>query len=131
MKKLFSLLTLIIITSVIASTITAQNKAAKNDPVGKWLFEAPYAPEGYTGGTIEITFSENKYHTSMSFAGTNNNFPGSNVKFQNDTLSFNIFVENQDVAIKLAITEEAKMIGKAIYSEGIVPLSLTREKKKE
>jgi hypothetical protein len=128
MKKIIYLSILVLISSTMAS---AQTNQVKKDPVGKWLFEAPYAPEGYKAGTIEIVYSENKYHASMAFSTTETNFPGGNVKFANDTLSFTVFIQNEDVAVTLSLTEETKMAGKAVYSEGIVPLTLTREKKKE
>ena len=128
MKKVIYLSVLVLLSSAMAS---AQTNQVKKDPAGKWLFEAPYAPEGYKAGTIEIVYSENKYHASMAFSVSDNNFPGGNVKFANDTLSFTVFIENQDVAVSLSLTEETKMVGKAVYSEGIVPLTLTREKKKE
>jgi hypothetical protein len=128
MKKVIYLSILVLISSTLAS---AQTNQVKKNPVGKWLFEAPYAPDGYRAGTIEIVFTDNKYHASMAFSVSDNNFPGVNVKFANDTLSFTVFIENQDVAVSLALTDETKMVGKAVYSEGIVPLALTREKKKE
>ena len=128
MKRLLLLISLILL---LIPASKAQNKAVKKEPTGKWLFEAPYAPEGYKAGTIEIGYSENKYHASMAFSATETNFPGGNVKFANDTLSFTVFIQNEDVAVTLALTEETKMVGKAVYSEGIVPLTLIREKKKE
>jgi hypothetical protein len=131
MKKMPVLFSFIIIACLFSSNATSQNVVIKKNPSGKWNFEAPYAPEGYKGGTIEITFSENKFHASMAFLGNSNIFPASNVRFQSDTLTFNVFVEDQDVAIKLALTEDSKMKGKAVYTEGVVPLELTREKKNE
>ena len=128
MKRLLLLISLIIL---IITASKAQDKAGKKNPAGKWLFEAPYAPEGYKAGTIEIVYSENKYKASMVFSTLEKTFPGDNIKFSNDTLSFNVFIEKENVAVTLALTDEIKMVGKAVYTEGIVPLTLTREKKKE
>jgi hypothetical protein len=127
MKKVIYLSILLLLSSTIVNTQT--NQLIKN-PAGKWLFEAPYAPEAYRAGTIEIVFTGSKYHATMAFAKNVNIFPGGNVKFANDTLLFNVFIDNTDVAISLSLTEETKMIGKAVYSDNIVPLTLTREMKK-
>ena len=129
MKKLLYIAMLLIACSFIVSGQSTA-KSGKN-PTGKWTFEAPYAPEGYQAGSIEITFSENKYHAAMVFANSNNPFPGGNVTFEKDTLRFTVFVENQDVAVSLALAGENKMAGKAVYSEGVVPLALTKEIKKD
>ena len=67
----------------------------------------------------------------MAFNGTENKFPGDKVKFENDTVSFNVFIEGQDVAVKLKYEDKTKMNGKAIYTKGVVPLFLTKEIKKE
>ena len=128
MKTLIYVVLLILISS---SMISGQNARVKKDPVGKWLFEAPYAPEGYKAGSIEVGYADKKYSATMAFSGTENKFTGNKIKFENDTLLFSVLIESQDVAVKLAFTEETKMAGKAVYSEGVVPLTLTREKKKE
>jgi hypothetical protein len=66
----------------------------------------------------------------MAFGSGENKFMGDKVKIENDTISFNVYIEGQDVAVKLVFIEESKMIGKAVYTEGTVPLSLSREMKK-
>jgi hypothetical protein len=129
MKK--TLLFVLSVIFILPAVSSAQTNKVKNDPAGKWLFEAPYAPQGYTAGTIEVVYSDKKYSTTMAFSTTENKFAGDKVKFENDTLTFNVYIEGQDVAIKLAFVEETKMSGKAIYTEGVVPLSLTRATKKE
>jgi hypothetical protein len=127
-NNLLCILLIILFLPVVAD---AQNSKTKKDPVGKWLFEAPYAPEGYTAGTIEVGYAEKTYSASMAFKGNESKLTGDRIKFENDTLFFNVFVEGQDVRVSLTLTDETKMSGKAVYSEGVVPLVLTREKKKE
>jgi hypothetical protein len=113
------------------STVSGQTSNEKKDLVGKWLFAAPYAPQGYTAGTIEVGYSEKKYSAIMIFSVGENKFIGDRVRFENDTLYFNVFIEGQDVAVKLKYEDKTKMTGKAIYTEGIVPLLLTKDLKKE
>lgn len=107
--------------------VTAQNNLEKKDPVGKWKFEAPYAPEGYTSGIIEVGFAEKKYSASMMFSGSENKLNGEKVQIEKDTISFFVFIEGEDVAVKLTMENSLKMSGKAVYSEGEVPLSLTKD----
>jgi hypothetical protein len=127
MKRIYFLSLLILIG---ISVVSAQNSKFKNDPVGKWAFEAPYAPEGFTAGIIEVAYAEKLLTASMMFTGTEYKFSGERVKFESDTLSFNILIQDQDVAVKLKFDSKEKMSGKAVYTEGEVPLSLTREIKK-
>ena len=107
--------------------LTAQNSQEKKNPVGTWKFEAPYAPEGYTSGTIIVGQTDLIYTTSMSFTGNENKLTGDKVKFEKDTLLFLVYIEGEDVKVLIKIENEAKMSGKAIYSEGEVLLTLTKK----
>jgi hypothetical protein len=127
MKKLF-LFTIIFV--FLLSALSAQTNNLKKDPVGNWLFEAPYAPEGYRNGVINLVKTENKLSATMAFGSGENKFTGDKVKIENDTISFTVYIEGQEVAVKLAFIEESKMTGKAVYTEGTVPLLLSREMKK-
>jgi hypothetical protein len=117
------------VTMVLA--VSAQKQKKDNNPVGKWHFEAPYAPEGYTSGALEIALAEDKLSANMSFIGDEYIFPAESMKFANDTLTFTIFVGGEDVAISIKFDEPDKMSGQAVYSGGEVPLGLLREMKKD
>ena len=123
MKKVI-LLILIIVLSM--PGVTAQNNQAKKNPVGTWKFEAPYAPEGYTSGSIVVGFSEKKYTASMIFAGNEYKFTGEKVKFENDSLFFSIYAENQIVTLSFRMENVTKMSGKAVYSEGELQFTLNK-----
>jgi hypothetical protein len=126
MKRLL-FISLILITGF--SVLSAQGGKSKFKPEGNWQFEAPLAPEGFTTGVVEVIFKENKYSASMSFTGSDYKLPGEQVKFENDSLSFSIYVETENVAISLKADGPDKMNGLATYSEGEIPLTLVREKK--
>jgi hypothetical protein len=111
--------------------LSAQTDAKKNNPVGKWKFEAPYAPEGYNLGTIDIVLADDKYSTTITFAGSDYKIPGENTKVEKDTLAFVVFLEGDQIAISLKAENDAKMTGKAVYSQGEIPLTLTREPEKK
>jgi len=121
------IITLFVILLLSASAISAQSSRDKKAVTGKWKFEAPYAPEGYTSGAIEFSFAENKYSSSISFTGSDYKIPGEKTKVENDTVSFVVYVESEQVAISLKLESELKMAGKAVYSQGEIPLTLTRE----
>jgi hypothetical protein len=99
-------------------------KAAK--PIGAWKFEAPYAPEGYTSGLVVVGLSEKKHTATMSFTGSDYTIPGGQVKATNDSITFSVYVEGQDVKVFLKIDNDTIMSGKAVYSEGEIPLTLTK-----
>ncbi len=107
--------------------IDAQSAQEDRNPVGKWKFEAPYAPEGYTSGIIEVNLNEDKYSTSISFPGIDYKFPGEKVKFEGGTLIFVVFIQDSDITINLKMDGNTKMAGKAVYSEGEIPLTLTKD----
>ena len=122
-NKTFILLALLLVSFI---SVNGQSKTKKSNPVGTWKFEAPYAPEGYTSGMIVVGMAEKKHTATMSFTGNDYNLPGENVKNVNDSLYFSIFLEGQDIQVLLKIENENKMSGKAVYSEGEVPLTLTK-----
>ena len=109
------------------SIISAQSSQGKKSPVGKWKFEAPFAPEGYNTGSIEISFKEDKYSTAISLTGADFIIPGNKTKVENDTLSFSVMIDTEEVVVSLKAENDTKMTGKAVYSEGEIPLTLTRE----
>lgn len=129
MKRAFFMLVMVI---AVATAVNGQDKKSKvtNEPKGKWLFEAPYAPEGFTAGTIDIGTAEKKLTAIIAFTGNENQIPLENVKFANDTLSCGINVEGAYIEISLKFDEADKMSGKAVTPDGELPLTLFREKKK-
>jgi hypothetical protein len=110
------------------SSLTAQEtKNQKHDPIGKWRFEAPYAPEGYNSGTFVIGIKENKHTVEMSLTGTDYKFIGDSVKTEKDLITFTVSLEGEIITITLKPSEQGKMSGTAAYTEGEVPFTLTRD----
>ena len=62
----------------------------------------------------------------MSFTGNEYKLPGDNVKTVNDSIMFSVFLEGQDIKVMLKMVSDTNMTGKAVYSEGEVPLALSR-----
>ena len=87
-------------------SLMAQNNQAKNNPVGTWKFAAIYAPEGYTSGTIVVGFAEQKHTATMSFTGSEFKLPGENVKADNDSVLFSVFLEGQDIKVMLKMESD-------------------------
>jgi hypothetical protein len=129
MKRVFFML---IMAVAFISAVNGQDSKSKvtYEPKGKWLFEAPYAPEGFTAGTIDIGTAEKKLTAVLAFTGNENQIPLENVKFENDSLSCGINIEGSYVEISLKFEEADKMAGKAVTPDGEIPLTLAREKKK-
>ena len=125
MKKGIFLLALLLI---FCGNIFAQDAIVqKKDPAGKWKFEAPTAPEGYKTGTMVFSITEGKYSAATIFTNFDYKFPGEKVKYANDSVSFVINLEGESVNVLLKIENLVKMTGKAVYSEGVVPLTLTKQ----
>jgi len=101
--------------------------AIVNDPVGKWKFSAPGAPYGYDQGIIEIVREAGEFSATVSFTGMDYKFELEKVKFEEEKLSFNLYLEGEDIYVLMSFSEENKLSGKAIYSQGEVTLYATRE----
>jgi hypothetical protein len=117
---------LIMIAMLSLPILNAQKSHAKDNCAGTWKFEAPYAPEGYTSGTIVVSPAEQKHTTTMSFTGNDFKFPGENISAERDSIQFSVFIQGENVKVILRVENDTLMSGKAIYSEGEVPLSLKR-----
>ncbi len=120
------ILAFVLLSIMSLGAVTAQNNGKKSNPVGTWKFEAPYAPEGYNTGTIVVGNEDKKYTTTMSFGGGDYKLPGEQVKAVKDSVLFSIFLEGQDIKVYLKQENESTMTGKAVYSEGEVPLTLSK-----
>ena len=126
MKKLFSFAMLLVFS---ISLINSQTTKTKKDPAGDWKFEAPYAPEGYTTGKITIGFAEKKYTAVISMTGSDYKINGENVKFENDSLTFLVYLEGETVGVKMKMEDTLKMTGAATSSQGEIPLTATKQVK--
>ncbi|MGQ9621284.1 MAG: hypothetical protein ACUVTX_09925, partial [Bacteroidales bacterium] len=125
MKKVYSIALFII---MVAYSGNAQNQKPKYEPVGKWQFEAPYAPEGYNTGIMEFIKAEGQYQAFISFTGSDYKIPLENVIVRNDSLLVRLYVEGSDVPIKLKMIEESKITGVALSPDGDIPLIATKIK---
>lgn len=121
-----SLLAFLFFLIISSPAVNSQTVSCEKDPAGNWKFEAPYAPEGYKSGSITISLVEQKYSASMSFAGNEYKFQGEKFRIEKDSLFFSVYLENQYVAVSLKMEDRANISGKAVYSEGVVPLVMTR-----
>lgn len=124
MKK--GILSLVIVFALCVNAMAQNAPVQKKDPVGKWKFEAATAPEGYTSGTMVFSMAENKYSAGLMFTNFEYKFPGEKVKVEGDSVSFIVSLEGQQIEIVLKMESAAKMTGKAVYSEGNIPLVLTK-----
>ncbi len=124
MKKIITLI-LFLLFSI--SLLPAQTVTQSVNPVGKWKFEAPTAPEGYNTGNIIISFAENKYSSAVSMAGSDYVIPGDKTKVENDVVSFILLLEGTEIAITLKAESNTKMTGIAIAPDGEIPLTLTKD----
>ena len=124
MKRIIIIFVVIFVFTL--TSIAQQSNGQKNNSVGTWKFEAPYAPEGYTSGTIIVGNEEQKPSATMSFTGNEFKIPGDNVKALKDSILFSVYIQGQDVKVMLKMDTEIKMSGKAVYSEGEVPLALNK-----
>ena len=126
MKQLISL---ILLTLLSFPAINAQTSKVRKDPAGDWKYEALYAPSEYSTGVIKITDAEKKYSAVITFHGSEFKITGENVNYENDSLTFSIYVEGEMVSVVMKMDDASVMTGKALYSMGEVPLTAKRVEK--
>jgi hypothetical protein len=129
MKSKF--LAILVISMISVITINGQAAAPnKLNPVGQWSYAAPYAPEGYQSGIVEIGLTEGKYTATFSVTGSEYKMPAEKVKFMNDVVTFIVMIDVNQIDISLKMDGDKKMTGKAAYSDGEIPMTLTKIEKK-
>ena len=126
MKQIVTLAMLVLFS---ISLTNAQTTKTKKDPSGDWKFEAPYAPEGYTTGNITIGLAEKKFIVAISMPGSDYKINGENVKFENDSLKFSVYIEGENVGVKMKMEDASRMKGSALSSQGEIPLTAAKQTK--
>ena len=127
--KRFFLAFIIIVAGFTYANAQANNSKFK--PEGKWKFEAPSAPEGYTFGTMDVAFMEKKYSVAMGLPGGGDvKLPAEQIQFEKEELTFKVYIQGEEISIYLKPEGIDKMAGKAIYSGGEIPLTCDRQKDK-
>lgn len=126
MKKLLTLMLLIILTTTVFQVTAAP---AKEDFLGEWKFESPHAPYGYNKGSIVISEKEGALAGEIKFIdGTK--IEAKNIKFDEGVLNFSISVEYNNIPVKATI-EGNKMKGTANTPEGNLPFEAIKVEKTE
>ena len=98
------------------------------DPVGKWKFSAPDAPYPYGTGSLVVKLDGEDLRVTLAFQDVAYQFPGESVEFEEDVLAFNIYLDGEDIFLSMKFVDEDKLSGRAIYSEGAIPLTASRVK---
>lgn len=116
----------ILMLVMLAASFTAVNAQKKVDPAGTWTYEANMAPYEYSSGDIVVA-KDGKDYTVQIVLGEYYKVKGEKVVYENNELTFVVYIEGESIDIKMTIgKEEAK--GTASYSDG--DLSITAKKKK-
>lgn len=119
MKKFFALITFaLILTGFAAASVTYSNPA-----VGIWKYSVPSAPEGLDKGDVIIKEADGVLAGKVVFQD-GNSVDLKNVKYENDEITFGLYVESEYVSVKAKINGK-KMEGQVNSPEG--PMSFTAE----
>jgi hypothetical protein len=111
----------ILLFSLLGSlTSNAQIKPAY---LGEWSFNAPFAPEEFNYGTIEIKkdsiitiFPESKYKAFSTW-----------VKVRNDSIIYISIIDDTEVLFSLKIEDETNIKGNAVWSDGETQMILHKK----
>lgn len=107
--------------------VFGENK--KVDPVGTWHFNAPDAPYEYSTGDIVITKTDGKYKAEIVYSEYYK-LETKDFKVEGNIITFKAYIEGDVVYFKGTL-EKDKITGKVSYSEGSLPITAERVKKKK
>ena len=102
-------------------TVSAQKKV---DPTGTWSYKAPAAPYEYSSGEILVEKDGKDFSVKMLLGQYE--MPAEKVVYEDNVLSFDIYIEMETVEIKMTAEKES-MEGTASYSEGTIPITATKK----
>jgi hypothetical protein len=120
--KTFRILMLV----MLAASFTAVQAQKKVNPVGTWSYEAPYAPYEYSEGEVVVSKEGKDYKVEIKL-GEYYSIKASSVEYNDNVLSYKLYVEGESVSIKTTMGKE-EFKGTASYSEGTI--DITGKKKK-
>jgi hypothetical protein len=101
----------------------------KVDPVGTWHFNAPDAPYEYSTGDIVITKKDGKYNAEIVYSEYYK-METKDFKLVDNVITFKAYIEGDVIYFKGKIVKD-KIEGKVSYSEGTLPVTAERVKKKK
>ena len=99
------------------------NAQVKKSYQGKWNFETPTAPEGYTSGIVTMK----KDSSYMRFAGGYYTYPSSWLKPKSDSIIYESNIDGEIVLFSLKIKDKTNIAGDAVWSSGQTVMILTKK----
>ncbi len=111
---------------VLVSSFSFEDPAKKYSPAGTWEYSAPDVPEGYQEGTMIVVEKDNGYGVTMAL-NEYNKVDAEKVKFEDQTLTFSVWVEGEEVKLK-GTFEGDNFTGTVSYSGGQVKVTAVRKK---
>lgn len=123
---MWSLMSLVFLFSLAAFTPADSEK----DPVGTWTFNAPDAPYDYQTGDMAISKDKKVFKVKVVF-NEYYKMDATNVKYENEELTFRVYVDTETVYIKCKINDKDELVGKAMTSMGDLALKAKRKKETE
>lgn len=121
MKKNYTFFLIVIFLLCCGSSIS--NAQIKESTIGKWSFQAPTAPEGYTWGIITLK----KDSSFMQFTSGNYKYPSNWLKAKNDSIIYESYIDGTTVLFSLKINDASKVTGKAVWVDGETDMILTKK----
>ena len=105
----------------VAATLTIQAQTPKKY-IGTWDQNAPGA-SGYETAKVHIE----KESVTTIFSNSSYKYPASEVKYEYDTLKFNMAVDGEYVKCYLVVKDKTNLVGFATWSTGESDLLLSKK----
>ena len=115
-----SLLTIVFLIAICGALHAQDNEKF----FGSWDFTTETGAEGYETGVMEIS----KESVMTTFTDNTNKYPSERVKYEGDTLKFDVYVDGTMVACYLLVKDDSHLTGFAVWDSGETVMNLTRQK---
>ena len=125
MNKLF-IATALVLSFVLFSAFTTEDNSSKyKHIIGTWEYVSEDAPYEYSEGNIIFSIVEGKLKGIVDIEGYKMDLE--NVEGSKSAVTFSLYVEGEDVAIKMNISGKSSK-GTATFSQGALPFTAKKVK---
>jgi|GEM_PF-5255051 len=111
-----------LIFGLLLTSASVQAQTAANDFIGTWEYTSQDAPYPYQQGQMTVTIEDEDISVTV-VSSNEDEIEAKNAKVKNHQLQFEVFIQGQDVAVKLKMEKENKLSGFADTADGKIALS--------
>jgi len=108
--------------------VSCTNRDEDYGILGTWSYKVDDAPFGFQSGKVIFYKEQDSVKAKIKVYGLS--IPAKDLKIDGDEISMIVPIEHEETSIKLK-RDEQKFIGNVVFSDGLMPIVLTKKGKKD